>query len=468
MSFASVVTAYRTVFAVTPFVTAQPAACTHGDAVCPLTRVGRTRRQWMDVAVRGSFWVVSLAAALVLWGAPGEAQEREEGPEALRVFLDCGRVCDRDYLRREITFVNYVRDRRDAQVHVLVTNESSGGGTLHTVDFLGLEEFEENDVTHSYSQSRTDTRDETRTGIAQVLRVGFLHYIIDTPLAYEIEIGTGSGRNQRRPMMAQPEDDPWNFWVYRVNTNIRASGESSRTQRNFNGSASANRTTEDWIIRTEVDGSYNESVTALSSGDFTNISTRYNVDGQVVKSLGEHWGASIAGRAGASTFLNQDLRLRVQPGIEYNVFPYSESSRRSLTFSYEAGVESFKYEEETLFGKLEETVPSQQVQATLDVEQPWGDGRIRMNYNSLLNNLDTHSASVSGNLSFRVARGLSLNVSASTSLVRDQIYLPAENLSDEEILLQRRQLATDSRYRVSFGFSYTFGSIFNNVVNPRF
>ena len=29
-------------------------------------------------------------------------------------------------------------------------------------------------------------------------------------------------------------------------------------------------------------------------------------------------------------------------------------------------------------------------------------------------------------------------------------------------------LATDSRYRISFGFSYTFGSIFNNVVNPRF
>ncbi len=404
------------------------------------------------------------------WGAPREndGQPEDEAPAGLRVFLDCNRACDRDYLRREITFVNYVRDRRDAQVHVLVTNERSGGGTQYTLDFIGLEQFAGNDVRHAYSESRTDTDDETRAGIAQVLRVGFLHYIIETPLATEIEIGTGRQGSGARSVMVQPEDDPWNFWVYRLSSNVRVSGEDTRTSRNFNGSASANRTTEDWIIRTEVQGSYNESVTALSSGDFTNISTRYDVDGQVVKSLGEHWGASIAGRAGASTFLNQDLRLRVQPGIEYNVFPYSESSRRSLTFAYEAGVESFRYEEETLFGKLEETVPAQQVQATLDVEQPWGDGRIRANYNSLLNDLDTYSASVSGNLSFRVARGLSLNVSASTSLVRDQIYLPAENLSDEEILLQRRQLATDSRYRVSFGFSYTFGSIFNNVVNPRF
>jgi hypothetical protein len=301
-----------------------------------------------------------------------------------------------------------------------------------------------------------------------VLRVGFLHYIIDTPLASEIEIRTGNGTGQRRPMMAQPEDDPWNFWVFRISTNARASGESSRKQRNYNGSVSANRTTEEWKIRLEGRGSYNESITELSSGDFRNVSTNNSFDAQVVKSLGEHWGASIRGGASSSTFLNQDLRLRVFPGIEFNIFPYSESSRRSLTFSYEAGIESFDYEEETIFGKLEETLPSQQVQATFDMEQPWGDSRVRASYNSYLNDLSKYSASVFGNLSFRVVRGLSLNVSASTSLVRDQLYLPGADQSDEEILIERRQLATDSRYRISFGFSYTFGSIFNNVVNPRF
>jgi hypothetical protein len=403
-----------------------------------------------------------------LWGAPGEAQEPDDGAEALRVFLDCGRACDRDYLRREITFVNYVRDRRDAQVHVLVTTENSGGGTQYTLDFIGLEEFADNDVRHAYSQSRTDTQDETRAGIAQVLRVGFLHYIIETPLAYDIEIGTGDGGGQRRPMMAQPEDDPWNFWVYRFNTNVRASGESSRTQQNYNGSASANRTTEQWKISAEVEGSYRESVTELSSGDFTSVTTRYGLDGQVVKSLGEHWGASIRGGMSASTFLNQDQRLAVFPGIEFNVFPYSESSRRSLTVSYEAGVESFDYEQETIFGKTEETLGSQQVEATFDFEQPWGDSRIRARYNSFLNDFGKYSTSVFGNLSFRVVRGLSLNLNASTSLVRDQLHLAKEDLSDEEILLEQRQLATDSRYSISFGFSYTFGSIFNNVVNPRF
>ena len=94
--------------------------------------------------------------------------------------------------------------------------------------------------------------------------------------------------------------------------------------------------------------------------------------------------------------------------------------------------------------------------------------RIRFDYSNYLDDFSKFSGQLSGNLSFRITRGLSLNMNASGSLIRNQLYLPKKDLTDEEILLQRRQLATDSRYRVSFGFSYTFGSIFNNVVNPRF
>jgi hypothetical protein len=41
-------------------------------------------------------------------------------------------------------------------------------------------------------------------------------------------------------------------------------------------------------------------------------------------------------------------------------------------------------------------------------------------------------------------------------------------VSLEEVLLQRRQLETGYSYFFSVGLSYTFGSIFTNVVNPRF
>ena len=56
----------------------------------------------------------------------------------------------------------------------------------------------------------------------------------------------------------------------------------------------------------------------------------------------------------------------------------------------------------------------------------------------------------------------------SLSLVRDQISIAKGKASEQEILLQRRQLATSYSYFAGIGLTYTFGSIFNNVVNPRF
>lgn len=50
--------------------------------------------------------------------------------------------------------------------------------------------------------------------------------------------------------------------------------------------------------------------------------------------------------------------------------------------------------------------------------------------------------------------------------VRDQVYLPAGSATDEEVLLRLRQLETGYRYRMLVGFSFQFGSIYNNVVNP--
>jgi hypothetical protein len=75
---------------------------------------------------------------------------------------------------------------------------------------------------------------------------------------------------------------------------------------------------------------------------------------------------------------------------------------------------------------------------------------------------------VDGDIDVRLFKGFSVNVGGSASRVHDQLYLKAGEATDEEILLRRRQLATAYRYRLQAGISYTFGSIFNNIVNPRF
>ena len=51
--------------------------------------------------------------------------------------------------------------------------------------------------------------------------------------------------------------------------------------------------------------------------------------------------------------------------------------------------------------------------------------------------------------------------------MKDQLYVPREDTADEEVLLQRRQLGTDFEFEFEVGFSFTFGSVTNNVVNPK-
>jgi hypothetical protein len=63
---------------------------------------------------------------------------------------------------------------------------------------------------------------------------------------------------------------------------------------------------------------------------------------------------------------------------------------------------------------------------------------------------------------------LELNVNGGVERIKDQIHLARGGATDEEVLLRRRELGTEWRYRLGLSLSYTFGSIFNNVVNPRF
>src|SRR5919112_3802654 len=94
-------------------------------------------------------------------------------PDPIRMFLDCSYYCDEQFLRKEITLVDWVRDRKDADVHVLVTTQSTGGGgTEYTIKFIGLGPFASVEQTLKHAAPSTATSDETRKAIADVLKRG--------------------------------------------------------------------------------------------------------------------------------------------------------------------------------------------------------------------------------------------------------------------------------------------------------
>ena len=100
--------------------------------------------------------------------------------------------------------------------------------------------------------------------------------------------------------------------------------------------------------------------------------------------------------------------------------------------------------------------------------QPWGNASVNVSGSHFLHDFNQRLIRLGGDLEFRIFRGLSLEVSGNISSVNDQIYLAAEDATDEEALLRLQARATDFDYGVEVGFEFRFGSIFNNVVNNRF
>ena len=136
------------------------------------------------------------------------AEQRNDGANgALRVFFDCDRGCDFTFIRQDVDFVNWVRDRNDAQVHVLITRRGSGSGLEYNLEFLGREAFDGQNLVLLYASSRTDTDDERRRGLARTLRLGLAPYIAQTATAAQVDLVSREAHDAEA-LAAGPEDDP--------------------------------------------------------------------------------------------------------------------------------------------------------------------------------------------------------------------------------------------------------------------
>src|SRR5215210_360286 len=226
--------------------------------------------------------------AMLLVAVPVLAQNTppRPRPDPIRMFLDCSHYCDEQFLRKELTLVDWMRDRKDADVHVLVTTQSTGGGgTEYTVKFIGLGPFASVEQTLKHVAPSTATSDETRKAIAEVLKRGLVRYISESPLASRVTISFVDPK-AAGAKAADPAKDPWNLWVFRANVGGSFSGEQSSKYKSFRGSASANRTTDNWKLSFSASGSYSANKYELSETEtFKSVSRNTDASALAVKSL---------------------------------------------------------------------------------------------------------------------------------------------------------------------------------------
>lgn len=391
-----------------------------------------------------------------------------DSTQALPIFLDCRAPgCDFNYLRTELTWVNYVRDRADAHIHVIATALGTGSGGFEAkLNFIGSGPFAGIDDEVTYVMQRGTSGDEQRAEFTRVLKLALVRYVLRTSFGHNLSVQYLAPANAPPPQSAR---DPWNYWVFSVGLNASIGGESQSSGRSGSGSFYASRTTAAWKFRANANGSTSRSSYKLD--DTTTYIARshsYSGGSVLVRSVSDH--LSVGGGFGisSSTTNNLDLSLRIAPTIEYDFFKYDQYTRRRLVLSYSTGFDRYHYADSTIYNKLRESRLDNALSFSYATTEPWGSANAGISGSAYLSDLSQNRISVSTSASVRVTRGFSVSYSLSYSRVRDQLSLAKSAASDAEILLRLRQLATSYTYGGSFSLSYTFGSLFNNVVNPRF
>jgi len=381
---------------------------------------------------------------------------------AVKLFIDC-RVCDIDYIRKEILFVNYVRDVREAQVYLLVTQQQTGsGGSEYTFSFLGQKRFTGHNDTLVYVSGPNDTRDETRRGMVKILKMGLMSYVAKTPIYEEVNI-SHLGRSAPEEVI-----DKWNYWVFDIETRPRLDIEESNKEISVRNSVSAVKITPEWKIDIDFNHNYNWEKFITEDTTYINERRSKSLNNLFVKSLNEHWSVGAKLNFSTSTYSNIKFSFIAFPAIEYNIFPYSEATRRQLRFLYSTGYSSYFYNDTTFYNKIKENLFRQELEVAYLVQEKWGSISISLEGSNYFHDFKKNRLELDGFIRIRIIKGLSLQINGSIARIHDQLSLQKGELSATDILLKQHEMATEYRYDGSIGITYTFGSIYNNVVNPRF
>lgn len=391
-------------------------------------------------------------------------QKRES---ALNIYFDCN-SCDMTYFRQHFTLVNYVRDRLVADVHIMVTEmENGGGGNEFTIQFIGQGKYSSMSDTLILNTKADATDDEERKAILNIIQRGLVPFILKTDYANRIEINYIDEENENETK------DPWNNWIFQIASQINIDGQQSYKSFNSNTAISASRITEKIKHHTRISQSYSEnkyriyndsdsliySLDAYSSSFFAFYST--------IWSINDHWGAGVEGNIWTSTYSNTKNAWDVMPAIEYNLYKYQEASRRQLRISYAAGFTYMNYNDTTIYNKIHDNLYYHKMEAHYKQITKWGSFSGSLNYKNYLHDFSLYYLGASISTSIRLFKGLSLSFYGDFSLPRNQVGLVKSTTTTEQVLLQQQELKTQYSYYTSIGLSYTFGSIYNNVVNTR-
>ena len=388
--------------------------------------------------------------------------------DKLKVFLDCSWNCDYDFLQREMSYIDFFRDAKSVNLHIIVKGETGNSrGEIVTFRFIGIEEFEGVNNKLVLDVPVNTSGAVKRDLYLEVLEKGVYAYVIRTKANDVVTLSYSDKEADIKVI----KKDKWNNWAFQTSIGGYFNGEENYSNSNSDMRLSANRITEESKFKSSF--SINSSISKYkfqTEPDVTIKSKSKYAGMTYVKSKSEHFSIGAIANYSQSTFYNYDGSYKLSPCIEYNIFPYAESSEHRLSLLYGISANHNDYTDTTVYLKISENFASHLFELTYHNTQTWGGFALSINGNQILekNDLKKYNVRISSDVDWNISKGLSLYYYAYINFDRGQIHLPLYEATYEEIILRQKELESNYFYYLSFGISYTFGSMKNNVVNPRF
>ena len=377
----------------------------------------------------------------------------------IKAYIDCR--CDETYLKQETSFLEYVRDQDLADIEIFIRDERNPTGSRSfEIKIDGNNEYEEissSSIAVGYSN---DTSSTLRDKLLNKLKLALVPFL---DLAnYNLNINVDPSFKDLTVF-----DDKWKNWVFELSGSYNNDKEESRQTNRYEIEFEIDKLSEDWRIGAEI--RRNESNRKFFSNDNTYKSNRKttSLNGRVVRSITDHFSAGLFFGVFQNTYENIDLNRYIAPAIEYSFYPYKDVLSKEITLAYRIGTGKRNYIEKTIYGYEKQKLSSQTLSLNIRFRQKWGNISSYLNATQFLNDGTKKRFSLRSNLDIRIYEGLAVRFSGNINLIREQYSLAAGNTSIEDLLLQQREIATDYRTNFSIGLSYTFGSIYNSIINTR-
>src|SRR5688572_7198958 len=166
------------------------------------------------------------------------------GPDTaarLRVYLECD--CFQTYLRDELTWVDFVRQPQDADVHVLSRSSDTGGGGRELVlRLIGVGRMAGETADLRVLSQTAEPENLRRANVLRTVSAGLLAFAARDGRPPGLDLTVRS--SGVTPADAAPPADPWNLWVFRVSVGAAFEAEEANRESQWDADVSADRVTD--------------------------------------------------------------------------------------------------------------------------------------------------------------------------------------------------------------------------------